>query len=82
MENRPNPFRDLTIITLDSDREEKADLRIYDLNGKLIHTRNIQVYRGTNEFIVQRGDLKLPGMYVYEIESSFQYSTNRMIIVE
>jgi hypothetical protein len=80
--NRPNPFSNLTTIIMQSNRAEKATLRIYDLNGRLVYTRDVNLIKGENEFIISRTELRNAGLYLYEIESSFQYSTNRMIIVE
>lgn len=82
VQNRPNPFTDMTTILMDSQREEPATLRIYDLQGKLVLTRSINLEQGANEFVVRKSELKLSGIYMYEIESDFQYSTNRMIIVD
>ncbi len=80
--NRPNPFKDRTSILYVSDREEKGKLQFFDTNGKLVYSRSIQLSIGENEFFVNRTDLRNAGIYVYKIESAFQYSTNRMIIVE
>jgi hypothetical protein len=82
IQNKPNPFADMTTIQMVSDRTEPATLRIFDLSGKLIHSRNILLVDGENEYIVRRAELKGTGIYMYEIESDFQYSTNRMIIVD
>jgi hypothetical protein len=80
--NRPNPFRDMTTIFMESNREEKAVLRVFDLNGRAIFTRDVNLVVGENEFIVNKTQLREAGIYMYEIESNFQYSTNRMIIVD
>ncbi len=80
--NRPNPFKELTSILYNSSREEDAILRIFHINGKLMMTRKVKLMAGENEFIVTKTELREPGMYMYEIESNFQYSTNRMIIVD
>lgn len=80
--NRPNPFSDLTTIVFSSDRTEMAVLRISDVSGKVILTKSVSLITGLNEFIVQRHEIKTAGMFIYEIESNFQYSTNRMIIVD
>ncbi|HEX5112756.1 MAG TPA: T9SS type A sorting domain-containing protein, partial [Saprospiraceae bacterium] len=82
LQNRPNPFRDMTTIIMQSNRSEKAVLRVFDLNGKLVHSRDVMLERGENEFILQKSELKNAGIYWYEIASEFQYRTNRMIIVD
>jgi len=80
--NRPNPFRDMTSVFMQSSREEKGILRVFDLSGRIVMSREVTLIKGENEFIVSKTELREPGIYTYEIESNFQYSTNRMIIVD
>ncbi len=82
IQNRPNPFTDMTTIHMVSQREELATLRIFDLNGQIVLSRRVKLENGENEFVVRKAELKSAGLYMYEIESDFQYSTNRMIIVD
>ena len=80
--NRPNPFRDMTSVFMQSSSEEKAILRVFDLNGRVVLTRDVHLVKGENEFVLSKTELRATGIYTYEIESNFQYSTNRMIIVD
>jgi hypothetical protein len=80
--NQPNPFKDHTAIIFKSVKEEMAILKIFNTNGILVLTRPVQLYSGENEFYISKAELKSAGIYVYELESAFQYSTNRMIIVD
>lgn len=82
IENRPNPFTNMTTIYMESNRDEPATLRVFDLNGRLVHTEEVRLLKGKNEFVVRQSDVRTTGILMYEIESNFQYSTNRMIIVE
>lgn len=82
IQNRPNPFSTATTVVFTSENEEPAQLRVYDINGHLVMARSVTLVKGVNEFIVQRYELKSTGIFIYEIESDFQYSTNRMIIVD
>ena len=82
IENRPNPFTNMTTLYIESAYDEAAILRVYDLNGKLVYTRDVQLLTGANEFVVRKSELQTGGILMYEIESKLQYSTNRMIIVE
>ncbi|MEP6795444.1 MAG: T9SS type A sorting domain-containing protein, partial [Saprospiraceae bacterium] len=79
--NRPNPFKDQTTILFESMHQEDAVLNFFDLNGRLILKRNVRLVKGENEFIIHESELAGAGIYTYEIESDFQHSTNRMIIV-
>ena len=80
--NRPNPFRDMTSVFMQSSSEVKAILRVFDLNGRVVLTRDVHLVKGENEFVLSKTELRATGIYTYEIESNFQYSTNRMIIVD
>lgn len=79
--NRPNPFKDQTSILFHSIREEDAVIHFFDLDGKNVMKRNVHLSEGDNEFVVHASELTGSGMYIYEIKSDIQYSTNRMIIV-
>lgn len=80
--NHPNPFKDKTYILYTSEVEEPAQLRVFNMDGKQVYARDVSLQQGTNEFIITRSELKGAGIYLYEISSGYQYSTNRMIIVE
>ncbi|HZV72072.1 MAG TPA: T9SS type A sorting domain-containing protein [Saprospiraceae bacterium] len=79
--NRPNPFKDQTTILYQSIRQEDAMINFYDLNGRLVLSRDVRLIAGENEFVIHKSELRGGGMYTYEIKSDFQHSTNRMIIV-
>ena len=55
---------------------------MFDVSGRIVMSREISLVKGENEFIVSKTELREQGIYTYEIESNFQYSTNRMIIVD
>jgi hypothetical protein len=82
MDNRPNPFTDLTTIHFVSHRSEPATLKVIDLDGQVVFTREIELVPGDNEFVVRKSEVRASGIFMYEIESDLQYSTNRMIIVD
>ena len=81
-QNRPNPFRDMTIITFDSRIAAPATMHVVDPNGKTVMTRRFDLVKGTNEIVVRRAELGAPGIYRYDIEAADQFISNRMIIVE
>ena len=82
MDNRPNPFNEMTIVQFESFKAEPASLRVMDLEGRIVYTRKVELIPGQNEFVIRKADVRSSGIYMYEIESDFQYSTNRMIIVD
>ena len=72
----------MTTIYMESNREEPATIRVFDLNGSWCIQKRVRLIKGENEFVVRKSDVRTTGILMYEIESNFQYSTNRMIIVE
>ena len=82
IENRPNPFASMTTLYVESGYDEPATIRVFDINGKMVYSRDVQLMTGANEFVVRKSELGSAGIMMYEIESKLQYSTNRMIIVE
>jgi hypothetical protein len=80
--NKPNPFRDRTVIWFESTVDEEAHLTFYDQNGRIVRQRKVSLTKGENEFYVQKYELGNAGIYMYEIKSALQHSTNRMLIVE
>ncbi|MDQ3017274.1 MAG: T9SS type A sorting domain-containing protein, partial [Bacteroidota bacterium] len=80
--NKPNPFKDITTIIYESKIKDEAILHVYDMSGKLVMTRTLQLEEGKNEMLIHRSELSGTGIYLYDISSAQQYSTNRMLIVE
>jgi hypothetical protein len=80
--NRPNPFKDITTIYFQSSLSEDAVIHFFDLNGRVVLERAVELSEGQNEFVIHQSELDGPGIYMYEIKSAFQHSTNRMIIVD
>jgi hypothetical protein len=82
LRNHPNPFTSMTTVYFNSVKNEDAQFTVYDVSGKIVYSKEIQLVSGENEFIVTKAELKGAGIYHYQIKSALQYSTNRMIIVE
>jgi hypothetical protein len=80
--NHPNPFKDKTNIVFASKKEESAYLNVSDMSGRVVYSKKVQLITGENEFIIKKSDIGGAGVYVYEVKSPFQHSTNRMIIVD
>ncbi|MEL7531981.1 MAG: PKD domain-containing protein [Bacteroidota bacterium] len=66
----PNPFDSQAILQFFNPNQQKYDLHIYDLQGKLVRSypdnRNAQ-------FVIERGNLS-PGLYFYRLEGEFAFA--------
>ena len=73
---------DQQLIIFISDVAEPAELRVYDLSGQIVSTRDIEIIKGENELLIHKSQLRGAGAYLYEIASASQHLTNRMLIVD
>jgi hypothetical protein len=86
-QNRPNPFRALTAIHFSLARPGHVDLRVFDINGRLIQTlvekdleagkHGIQ-WRGDND----RGERIAPGVYFYRLVTPGFVQTRKMMLLQ
>ena len=82
LQNYPNPFDDATIISFTSPNArpgDTAEIRITDLNGKLIKTLPVPIERGMNEVVYQHG-YGVQGTFLYSLYIQGELiSTKRMV---
>lgn len=63
----PNPSVDHLVVTMDNSRNEKAQLTITDVNGKVILTKTQALINGSNNFAIYYNSSIAPGMYILKI---------------
>lgn len=79
-QNIPNPFNDQTVIPVMSSQNTSAVLRIFDVNGKVVYSRNIQLVKGSNQIKVDRNMLGAEGIYMYELGVHEGYQVRKMLL--
>jgi hypothetical protein len=86
-QNRPNPFRASTAIHFALARPGRVDLRIFDLQGRLIHSlvekdldagRHVVEWRGVND----RGERAAPGVYFYRLVTPGFSEMRKMLLLQ
>jgi len=85
-QNRPNPFRALTAIQFALAHPGRVDLRVFDVNGRVVQTlverdlgagkHDVQ-WRGEND----RGERVAPGVYFYRLVTPGFIQTRKMLLV-
>nr|MBS0037247.1 HYR domain-containing protein [Saprospiraceae bacterium] len=81
-QNRPNPFRDETIIGFRLPMDQKASLSVYDVTGKLVYQRSEDFTAGYNEVRIQGSDLGTSGVLYYRLDAQNFNASRKMIIIE
>jgi hypothetical protein len=86
MQNRPNPFRNCSVIAYDLPRDGKAKLAVYNLNGQLVRElvsgemkagRHQAIWDGRNA----KGVKVANGLYLYKLESGGRTISKKSIII-
>ena len=81
-QNKPNPFSESTVITLNiPEKTQTASIFIYDMSGKLVQSLPV-TERGEADITIYARDLTA-GMYIYTlvVEGKVEV-TRRMIVTE
>ena len=80
-QNKPNPFSDSSVITLNIPETTKsAVIGIYDMSGKQVQAINVP-QRGQTDITVFAAGLT-PGMYVYNLIVDGKVQVSRKMIVQ
>lgn len=78
LQNIPNPFSEVTRIGFYTPFDDKIELKVYNILGKLMH-EEVQGYPpGEYHFGFDGRDL-LPGTYFYRVTNSEEYFTGKFI---
>lgn len=74
----PNPFTGQTIIDVQSAQTGIFQFNVYNMLGKRMHSRTIQLYEGQNQFSFDGANLP-PGTYIYTIGNPGSQSIRRLV---
>jgi len=78
-QNMPNPFSNSTNIRFNSPNSQKIVLKIFDVFGKLLFSRDINAVKGKNNYYLSLNDFS-SGVYIYELRGDDKVVRMKMII--
>jgi len=78
-QNRPNPFKGQTTISFFIPQESEAQLRIYDVSGRVLAERKAQYAAGRHEETFDLGGVT--GVLWYELTTPFGVLAKKMVAV-
>lgn len=80
-QNVPNPFDEQTFIEFSLNQNIEVEFNVYDLVGKVVHTRTVNAVAGENRIDLNASALNLnSGIYLYSLGIDGQNVTRRMIV--
>lgn len=81
-QNRPNPFREETIIGFELPQAGRATMTFTDVSGRVLRILEGDFQKGYNEFRIQRQDIQTAGLVWYRLTADGMSATRRMMIME
>lgn len=79
MGNVPNPFTGSTQIEVEAEIRGQFDFRVYDLTGRMIQRRPVQIIQGINRIPFAANNLP-PGLYVFTLTDGLNTVSRKMVI--
>ncbi len=81
-QNSPNPFKDNTTIIFEIGKATNVTLKISDINGKLLQSKNAFYEAGRHTINVSSNELKSSGIFLYTIETEYGSITKKMVVID
>jgi len=81
LQNRPNPFKDNTSIGFILPDDCEAQIRVFDVSGRLVTEQKAWYPKGYNEMQFRLGDYAGDGMLYYELVTPFGILSKKMVLV-
>ena len=79
----PNPFNDITAFRISASENDMVTLKIFDISGKLLLSKKMQIEKGENVLEVSKEDIGLSGgMLMYNLRSNTIANSGRLLLVE
>ena len=76
----PNPLSGDLNIAFESAVTETGDIRIVDVNGRLVHRREINIQKGINSYVIPETDMRCrPGLLTVTLRGAVTNKSTRLI---
>ena len=82
LQNKPNPFSEITNIGFYLPTEGKATISIIDLSGKLVYTNEGQYSKGFNELGINSNEINASGLLYYQLDTEYGTQTKKMLLIK
>ena len=82
LQNKPNPFSDITNIGFYLPASGSATISIIDLSGKLVYSTNGQFEKGFNELGINSNEINASGLLYYQLDTEYGSETKKMLLIK
>ena len=81
LSNFPNPFVEMTMLRFHLPEAAFVVLSIFDAQGQVVTQKEGSFESGENQLVLQRQDLREPGIYEYQIETPDAVTERRKLVM-
>jgi hypothetical protein len=81
-QNQPNPFSSTTTISFQLPKDGFVDLKISDVNGKVVLTNKQYFKAGFNSVEINKSELNRTGVLYYHLEMDGYRAVRKMLIID
>jgi len=81
-QNLPNPWSETTEIKFFMPSDNTVAINIYDINGRKLYNKKLQVKVGINRIEIQKSEVNSSGVLYYELLSGDQRLMNKMLLIK
>ena len=81
-QNQPNPFSNTTLISFQLPQDGIVDLRIADVNGKIVLNKKQFFKAGYNSIEINKSELNRTGVLYYHLETEGYRAVRKMLIID
>lgn len=81
-QNQPNPFSNTTTISFQLPKDGLVELRISDVNGKILMSKKQYFKSGYNAVEINKSDLNRSGVLYYHLETDGYRAARKMLIID
>lgn len=82
LQNKPNPFSDITNIGFYLPKDGNATISIIDLSGKLIYKNSAHYQKGFNELNINSNEITASGLLYYQLDTKYGTETKKMLLIK
>jgi hypothetical protein len=82
LQNRPNPFSEVTTIAFMLPADAPATLTVFDITGKVLRSIEVEGVKGYNEVTLQQSQLAANGILYYQLATEGYMATRKMVVTK
>ena len=80
--NQPNPWSESTLIRFYTPKSGTARVAFYDVDGRLLLSKNVQTTTGINDIQLLKHELNTTGVIYYEVVTDHHKHNSKMLLVK